>query len=116
MRDADFSAAGVDANNIFPQTPRDIYLGEPLSLFGRFGDDASRLSMQISGINREKTLDMTFTLDFRRATPGDEQLPRDWAFWKLHNIYRQITRDGETNAHRDELEFLRRRYNLRTPY
>lgn len=116
VRGATFTAAGVDADEIHPQTPRDIYLGEPLSLFGRFGEDARRLSMRISGTNRETNLDLTFTLDFSRATEGPEELPRDWGFWKLHDLYRQMATDGETSRLRDEIEFIRRRYDLRTPY
>jgi hypothetical protein len=116
LKDATFDAAGVPVSTIYPRIPRDIYQGEPLSLYGRVAEGAQRLSMRLTGTSGPQILDFTFTLPFSQAKPGDEATARQWAFWKLHHLYSEIIRQGETPQLKAEIDELRRRYGLKTAY
>ena len=116
VKDATFAAIGVDGASIYPRIPRDIYQSDPVSLFGRFSPDAQKLSMRLTGTNGAQRLDITFTLDFGRAEPGSEQLMQNWAFWKLHHLYSETIRQGETKDLQRQIEDLKKKYRIRTAY
>ena len=116
VKDATFAAIGVEAESIFPRIPRDIYQTDPVSLFGRFTPSADRLSMRLTGIHGPEKLDVTFTLDFAGAQSGSEQVMHDWAFWKLHHLYSETIRQGETRELQRQVEELKRRYKIKTAY
>lgn len=116
LKDATFDAIGVDTSAIYPRIPRDVYQGETFSLFGRAPSEADKLSMRITGLSGEQVLDFTFTLPFAQAKAGDEQIAHDWGFWKLHHLYSEIIRQGETKELKEQIEKLRRQYKLKTAY
>ena len=115
MKDATFIAAGVDRRQVYPRVPHDVYQSEPFSLFGRF-DRLGKFTMRVAGRSGKQMLDFTFMLDLAQAQPGDKQLPKDWAFWKLHHLYSEMIRQGETDALKQQIEQIRKRYKLKTMY
>jgi Ca-activated chloride channel family protein len=116
LKDATFDAVGVDTATIYPRIPRDVYQGIPLKLYGRYTDVARQLSMRLTGVNSADVLDLTFKLDFTAALPGDEILAHDWAFWKLHHLYSEVIRQGQTEELQKQMDQLRRRYDLKLAY
>ncbi|QNN22621.1 VWA domain-containing protein [Planctomycetales bacterium ZRK34] len=116
LKDATFDAVGVDTSTIYPRIPRDVYQGMPLKLYGRYTDMARQLSMRLTGVNGPDVLDLTFKLDFSTATVGDDALATDWAFWKLHHLYSEVIRQGQTEELQQQMDQLRRRYNLKLAY
>lgn len=116
LKDATFDAVGVDTATIYPRIPRDVYQGMPLKLYGRYTDAARQLSMRLTGVNAEHVLDLTFKLDFAAAFAGEQTLARDWAFWKLHHLYSEVIRQGQTEQLQEQMDQLRRRYDLKLAY
>lgn len=116
LKDVTFNAAGLDTSTIYPRIPRDVYQGQMLSLFGRHTDEAEKISMRLRGTNRGREHDFTFTLNFDRARRGDPELPRDWAFWKLHHLYSEQIIRGDSERIRREIERLREVYELEEAY
>jgi hypothetical protein len=72
--------------------------------------------MRITGTAGPDTLDFSFTLPFQTAAPGDESIPRDWAFWKVHHLYAQIIHQGETPQIKAQIDALKKEYDLKTAY
>jgi uncharacterized protein YegL len=117
VKDATFTAVGVDSSSIYPRIPRDMYQGEPVLLYGRYTPGvADRLSMRLGGVSGADVLDLTFTLDFRKAQRAENALATEWAFWKLHHLYSEIIRQGETPALKKQIEELKDKYKLKTTY
>jgi len=116
LKDATFDAVGVDTSRIYPRIPRDIYQGKSLHLYGRYTDASETLSMRLTGVNGPDVLDFTFRLDFDEAQLGDESLARRWGFWKLHHLYSEVIRQGQTEQLNEQMDSLRERYDLKTAY
>ncbi len=113
MKDAAVDAAGVDSQAIFPRTPRDIYQGDPLRLYGRFTDNESRLWIRFSGMCSDgQRGDFLFHLDFANAVAGDAQIARTWATWKLHHLHSEMLKRGETKEARKAIDQLKGQYDL----
>ena len=115
MKDVALRSAGVDASAIYPRIGRDLYQGEVFRLFGR-RDGAERLTMTLTGASGDEVMDFSFTLPFDRAERADKSLARDWAFWKLHHLYSEMLRSGESRAVKVQIEQLQRKYGLKTVY
>ena len=50
------------------------------------------------------------------ATAADSTLARDWAFWKLHHLYSEMIRQGETDYLKRQIEQIKKQYKLKTIY
>jgi Mg-chelatase subunit ChlD len=116
VKDATFTVLGVDAQGIYPRIPRDIYQSEPVNLFGRFPADAQRLTMRLTGVSGPDRLDFTFSLDFSSATRAGDQIMHNWAFWRLHHLYSETMRRGETPELKKQVEDVKRQYKIKTAY
>ncbi len=114
MRDASFSAAGVDTEHLFPRQPRDIYKDDPVSLFGRYDDQAEVIRMEIRGDGATGPMAFAFSLPFDHAAPGSRRIAVEWAAARMHHLYGELLRSGRTNepAIRKLIERLREKYDL----
>jgi len=116
MKDIRLSTLGLNVDEVFPVDLPNIHQGETFSIFGRFDNPGKPFTMRLIGHNGQQTFDFTFTRDLFDAPIGDQQISRDWAFWKLHHLYNLMIRQGDTRELRQEIEYLRRRYKLETLY
>lgn len=117
MKDVKLAVAGLDNDEVFPRDVPNIHQGESFSLFGRF-HQYGEFTMRLSGHNGQKPLDFTFSRDLKDAPRGDQQIARDWAFWKLHHLYSELIRQGEAKEKeiKVQIEALRKEYGLKTLY
>lgn len=116
VKDAVFNAVGVEAGLIYPRLPRDLYQGQTASLFGRYTATAQRISMRLTGSSGPDVLDLTFTLDFAKAIQAGPEVATQWAFWKLHQLYSDMLKEGRSPAIQKQMDELRERYKLKTAY
>ncbi len=106
---------GLDAGEVFPHNLPNIHQGEKLSIFGRY-ETPSQFTMRVSGHNGGKGLDLTFTGNLATAPAGEKEIPEQWGFWKLHHLYSEIIRKGETPAIKEQIRELKERFDLKTLY
>ena len=107
--------AGAQINEVYPDNLPTIHQGEELSIFGRYVEP-SAFTMRITGQNAGQDVDFTFSRNLRTAPAGGDQIATDWAFWKLHHLYSRIMREGETDTLEKQIDYLRRKYELKTLY
>jgi Ca-activated chloride channel family protein len=115
IKDLTLHVAGVDAGQVYPVDLPNVHQGERFSVYGRFGA-AGVFTVQIAGNSAGQPVDFTFTRDLADAPLGDQGIARQWAFWKLHHLYSEIIRRGETQALLEQIRALRRQYGLKTLY
>lgn len=115
IKDLRLDVAGRGIGEVYPRDLPNIHEGERFAVFGRFAQPGP-FTMRITGTSAGRPVDFTFTRDLSDATLVDRGLARDWAFWKLHQLYSEIIRNGETDETRDEIRHLRREYDLKTLY
>ncbi|MCC6682115.1 MAG: VWA domain-containing protein [Phycisphaeraceae bacterium] len=114
--------AGDGVSKVFPLDLPNIHQGERFTIYGRYvpvpgvGVRGDQFTMQISGISAGRSVDFTFTRSFSDALHADSGLPRDWAFRKLHQLYSDMIRLGETDDLKKQVNDLRKEYKLKTLY
>lgn len=116
LKDVAYDVIGVEADRMYPRAPRDVYQGEPFSVFGRYDKDTKRISVRLAGANGKQPVDFTVTLPFEGALRGTADTRKDWAFWKLHHLYAEILRHGKTPELQKQIDDVRKKYDLKTVY
>ncbi|MHB1157275.1 MAG: VWA domain-containing protein [Phycisphaerales bacterium] len=114
LKDATFSAAGVDASEIYPRQPRDVYQNDPVVLYGRYERLDQKLSMRTTGTSGAKHMDFSFTKSISEAKAGDAGIMKNWAERKMHHLTAAMLREGggDGGAIRKEIEGLKKEYGL----
>jgi hypothetical protein len=115
LKDVALSVSGLDADQVFPRTIPDIHQGQTFSIYGRF-DRPVTFTMRLIGTDGGRPLDFTFTRDLANARAADRTIARQWAFWKLHHLYSEMIRHGETDRLMQQVRELRHKYDLETVY
>ncbi|MGB0767920.1 MAG: VWA domain-containing protein [Phycisphaeraceae bacterium] len=115
IKDVRLNTVGVDSAAVFPADLPNIHQGQTISVFGRYAQPGP-FTMQLVGRSAGKDVEFTFRRDLKDAEKGEEALANQWAFWKLHDLYSLIIREGEKDALIEQVNQLRRKYGLKTLY
>jgi len=115
IKDVRLDAVGIDSETIFPADLPNIHQGETISVFGRY-TKPDRFTMQLSGRSAGKDVSFTFQRDINEAAKGGKTIANQWAFWKLHDLYSLIIREGEKKELLNQVDELRKKYGLKTLY
>ncbi len=115
VKDVAVHVAGLQIEEVFPHQLANFHQGETLSVFGRF-DQPDRFTMNMTGRNGSQPVAFQFTRDLREEPRGPATIARDWAFWKLHHLYSQILQAGDNAAIKDQIEQLKKTFDLPTVY
>ena len=96
IKDVRLDAVGLPSTQtVFPADLPNIHQGETISVFGRFDRPEQvhdALQRPVGGQGRRVHLHPPI----ERSRPRRRgRLPPDWAFWKLHDLYSLIIREGE---------------------
>jgi len=105
---------GPDAQ-VYPRDLPNIHQGERAVIFGQY-DQPAEFTTRITGSNGEKPVDFTFTRSLAQAPRGDDSVRKQWAFWKLHDLYARMIRFGETDELKEQIRALQRAYDVKTLY
>lgn len=114
ITDVQLSTVGLEGE-VHPLRLPNIHSGEVFSVFGRYRQP-QQFMMRITGRNLGQPVDFTFSRDLAASPPGDAKIRQGWAFWKLHHLYSEMIRRGETRELLGEIDQLRRQYKLKTVY
>lgn len=115
MKDVRMSILGIDPDDVYPKDLPDLYQGEKYEIYGRY-DRSRKFTMRVVGQNGHRVLDMTFGKDIAEAAVGEKEMPFRWAFWKLHHLYSEMLRRGESERVKAQIEALKKQYDLSTLY
>ena len=116
IKDVTFNVAGLDAATVFPTHLPNIHQSERFAIFGRYQQPVT-FTFQISGRTAGgRAVDFTFTRNLADAPRSQTTLSNDWAFWKLHDLYSQITQQGQTPTLMRQIEQLKQRYGIKSVY
>lgn len=115
MKDVAFEVAGLKRGSVHPVNVPDIYQGQTFQIFGRFAA-LDRFTMRLAGHNGQTPFEFTFTRDLKDAHRGDRALATDWAFWRLHHLYSEMIKTGDSPALRAAIEEMKTKYGLKTLY
>jgi uncharacterized protein YegL len=113
LKDATFTAAGVDTRSIYPRQPRDVHQHDPISMFGRYIDNKQVL-MRVAGDSGPKRMDFTFKLSFKDAQAGEQRIAAAWARAYTHHLMSEMLRRGASDAARlaEQIDAIRKRYGI----
>ncbi len=115
IKEVNLNLAGLDIGRVFPHNLPVIHQGEKFSVFGQF-DEAKRFTLQLTGSNGAQPVDFASVGDLRQAPQAGKQVAQDWAFWKLHHLYSEMLRKGDSPAIRREMEALKTDFGLKLVY
>jgi Mg-chelatase subunit ChlD len=115
IKDVRLDIVGVDSETVFPADLPNIHQGETISVYGRYTRPGP-FTMQLAGRSAGQDVEFTFRRDINGAQIGGETIATQWGFWKLHDVYSLIIREGEKDALLDQVRQLRRKYGLKTLY
>jgi Mg-chelatase subunit ChlD len=115
IKDVRLDVVGIDSESIYPADLPNIHQGETISVYGRY-TKPDAFTMQLVGRSAGKDVEFTFRRDINGAQIGGKPVATQWAFWKLHDVYSLIIREGEKEALLDQVKELRRKYGLKTLY
>ena len=115
IKNVGLDAAGLQTNSLFPADLPNIHQGETIRVYGRFTDQ-DKFTMRLTGRSAGKDVEFTFSRRISEADVGGETLATNWAFWKLHDLYSLIIREGEQDALLEQVDQLRKKYGLKTLY
>jgi uncharacterized protein YegL len=115
LMDLRYQFSGLDEGEVFPATLTHLYLDRPLVIYGRFRGESPRAGFQVVGRTSGEDKDMVFALDWDKATPGDAEIRRRWAW---HKVYHLIGSYIETRREEllEEVHSLADQYNMPVPY
>ena len=109
------SLLGIDPEDVYPKDLPNLYQGEKFEIYGRY-DRSRKFTMRVVGHNGRRVLDMTFGKDIAESQVGEKEMPFRWAFWKLHHLYSEMLRRGESERVKAQIEALKKQYDLTTLY
>ncbi|HAI14118.1 MAG TPA: hypothetical protein DCM28_20600 [Phycisphaerales bacterium] len=115
MKDVHMSLLGIDPEDVYPKDLPNLYQGEKFEIYGRY-DRSRKFTMRVVGHNGRRVLDMTFGKDIAESQVGEKEMPFRWAFWKLHHLYSEMLRRGESERVKAQIEALKKQYDLTTLY
>jgi len=115
IKDVRLDVAGIDSESVFPADLPNIHQGQTIQVYGRFTEPGP-FTMRLTGRSAGKDIEFTFRRSLGEAEVGDKAVANEWAFWKLHDLYSLIIREGEREALLEQVKALRGKYGLKTLY
>ncbi len=115
IKDVTLNVIGLDMAEVFPHNLPNVHQGEHFSIYGRYINPV-KFNMRLAGHNGQRRMDFTFGGDLRAAPEGEKTIPATWGFWKLHHIYSEIIRKGKSSQLQNEIDALKKRFDLKTLY
>jgi hypothetical protein len=102
---------------VFPKEIPDFYRGRAVTVYGRFDPEKDKdFSMRLTGAAGNRRKELVFRADLSKASSGDKQIARNWAFQKIYYLIGEICRVGEKPELLDEVRRLSGEYGIKTSY
>jgi Ca-activated chloride channel family protein len=105
----------LNATDVYPRTPPDLFRGDDVLVLGRYDGEGQRL-VKVEGRARGESRVLTYEGEFPRMARENDFLPRLWATRKVAYLLDQIRLHGESRELKDEVVRLATRHGIVTPY
>jgi len=115
LTDLRLDGGPVDLREVYPVTIPDVFAGEELVLFGRYGGDGQS-QITVRGERAGVAEAFSTEVELPDATEANDYLPRLWASRKLGHLERQVWTEGETASLVEEIRAVALRYGLPSRY
>ncbi|MBK8492859.1 MAG: VWA domain-containing protein [Saprospirales bacterium] len=116
LTDIEWSIEGsIKAIEVYPKKLPDLFRGETLALFGRYGGDG-KAQLKLRGHMNGKKVEYTFGVDFPKDDTQYAFLPPLWGTRAVGYLLEQIRLQGESKELVDEVVRLSKKYGILTPY
>lgn len=122
LTDVEIAFEGLEASDLYPRTPPDLFRGSSLLLTARYQATAPAVVVRVRGRAGDEEREYVYRFDL--AQEGDDEhtrsghdfVPRLWATRRVGELLDQVRVEGERPALVDEIRELGLAYGLVTPY
>ncbi len=105
----------VAVEETYPAFLPNLYADQPIVLYGRC-KAGQNVTIQLEGKNPYARRALKFSHTPGAPDPKRDDIAREWARQKIHNMVSDLARVGESAELRAEIERVGREYGVRTPY
>ncbi|HEX4797012.1 MAG TPA: VIT and VWA domain-containing protein [Humisphaera sp.] len=110
-----FDGRDIRVSQLYPNQIPDLFRGQMLVLFGRYGGGGPGL-VKISGSLNGERQEFTTDVNFGGDDSANSFIPRLWATRRVGYLLDEIRLHGESPELKDEVTSLARRFGIVTPY
>ncbi len=111
LTDLRLSGGPIELDEVYPVRIPDVFAGEELVLFGRFGGDGQS-QLTVSGEREGRLLDFSTEAIFPETSEANAYIPRLWASRKLGHLERQVWTEGMSEELTEQIRDVALRYGL----
>jgi Ca-activated chloride channel family protein len=87
---------GLEVSEVWPSSPGDLFVGQPLALVGRYrGDGGRRAAITLRGTSGGRAVSWKVPLDLAARHADSDALPRLWARKKIASLAREQLRSED---------------------
>jgi len=110
-----YQFSALDASEVYPKHLPDFYRNTEFVVYGKFQDE-DRFSIRVAGEIKDRTKEFIFSKNLSEAKEGDRDIAMNWAFNKFYHLISRITLEGPDESLKQELDELRRKFGIQSPY
>lgn len=106
---------GIDVTEVYPKLLPNLYHGQQIALAGRFANPANaKLSLRgkVNGVDKVYPIEA----DFTHVSPKNAFVSRNWAKLKADYLQKEIDALGHSEAKKQEIVELSKKYQFLTKY
>ncbi len=115
MTDITIASTGVRLSELAPRRPSDLFLGDALTLTGRYAR-AGKTVITVKGTLNGVETTQQVSLDLPDVMRDDAFVARVWATRRIGVLLESIRLEGENEALIDEIVALAKEFGIVTPY
>lgn len=117
LTDVTLDFGGVRVELLYPRQVNDLFVGEQITLVGRYRGGAENVNITLSGQVRGQQQTFVYSgLTFRQRAGGEAFIARLWATRRIADLLNTIRLRGENRELVDSIVSLSVRYGIITPY
>ncbi len=117
LTDVEIDFGGLNAELMYPQQLNDLFVGEQITLVGRYRQGMENGAITLSGTVNGQPQTFTYSnLTFRDRAGGEPFIARLWATRRIADLLNTIRINGESEELVDSVVSLSVRYGIITPY
>jgi Ca-activated chloride channel family protein len=102
-------------NDVYPQKLPDVFLGQRITLFGRYRDKG-RGDIELMGSVNNKKMKFEYEVSFPDRESENEFIAKLWAQRKITHLLEQIRFNGENSELVESIADLGKEFGIVTPY
>jgi Ca-activated chloride channel family protein len=115
LTDISLTFNGVEVHDWYPQKISDMYMGERISLIGRYSGNGNMI-VRLRGKTGKTTREYQYSITVNKRDLDNEFVAKLWANRKVHHLLTEIRFKGENPELVESIRQLGREYGIITPY